>query len=172
MILESLKLVQHYVKAEQDKHRGTTSGTAGRLQRSVLAFRLGKCFIICSKCYCSVICMGKLSVNAMPRPICENSEKTSKISSPLLCSLENSAFLHTTERSVQHREGAYCILPSKAEHPSRAVWCECHPRGPSRVGVKPGELQVANATSWQCDMWRSPRKVTKQTVVPKIYDPI
>lgn len=51
-----------------------------------------------------VLCMGKLSINAMPRAIHENSEKTSKISSPLLYSLENSAFLHTTEWTLQHRE--------------------------------------------------------------------
>lgn len=104
MILESPKLVQHYVKAEQEEHRGTISAAAGRLQRSVLAFRLGKCFIICSKCYCSITCTGKLSINVMPRAVPENTEKTFKLSSPLLYSLENSAFLHATEWPGQHRE--------------------------------------------------------------------
>lgn len=38
-----------------------------------LAFRLGKCFIICRKCYCSIMCMGKLSINVVPRAVHENS---------------------------------------------------------------------------------------------------
>lgn len=104
MIPESLKPVQHYVKAEQEEHRGTISGAAGRPRRYFLSFRLGKCFIICSKCYCSIIYMRKLSINQMPGPVHENWEKNVKISSPLLYSLESSAFLHATGWPAQQRE--------------------------------------------------------------------
>lgn len=47
------------IMSVQNKKRDNV-WSSWQLQRCVLAFRLGKCFIICSKCYCSTICMWEI----------------------------------------------------------------------------------------------------------------
>lgn len=74
MTLESLKLVECYVKADGIAQRDSTWSN-GKATRIILAFGLGKCPITCGKCYCSIIHMEKLSVSATPRVTHENSKK-------------------------------------------------------------------------------------------------
>lgn len=73
---------------QKESHRGTISGAAGRLQRAIMAVGLGKCSITCSKCYCSIIHLEKLSLKCNAQSHSQELRtKPSKISSSLFYSI-------------------------------------------------------------------------------------
>lgn len=154
---------------QKELHRGTISGEAGRLQRTILAVELGKCSITCSKCYCSIIHLEKLSIKCNSQSHSwELRTKPSKISSPLFYSIDNQDGL--CNLLILLKSAGKCLLHSaiKARAPAGAAWHECQTHIPVWRGCQTGRSTHLNATAWdgwvQChgSVRREPKESNKE----------